>query len=271
MHTRKITVREFVGDVRSGMSDGDLLVKYALSQKQLFEVYEKLLDVKKLSPADLERQEPVDEFIPASPGVCPECGANKVSETELCPQCGAGDSLTVVNHKRPREKTVPPVEAPRPLEHPKLAVDDSQVLEARLDVSRGAKVHADWTAPSGEYDLAWHTLHGSRIKRRLLTGKQIVYLCLGAAFLGAILFLGLAFYDEIETYVTQWWRSAPAGKPQSAPEGPDRSSVLPEAPTQRDRIHVGPWHTSASTTLRRNQNSQSVLKAHLFPDKVPLE
>src|SRR5208337_5024591 len=93
---------------------------------------------------------------------CSECGAGKASETDLCPQCGAGDTLTVVDRKRRREVPAGTGKAGESAGQKRVPVFDTQVMEARLDVSRAARVHPEWMAPSGQYELGEYPKHGAR-------------------------------------------------------------------------------------------------------------
>ena len=252
MPTRKITVREFVEDVRSGMSYAELMSKYSLSQKQLFEVYERMLEAKKLNLDDLERQNGNGETIAGPAATCSACGASKASETDLCQQCGAGDTVTVSDRKHRREVPVKTDALGEPVGRKRAPVFDTQVMEARLDVSRAARVHPEWVAPSGQYDLGEYVKHGGRGRRRLLSAKQIVYIALGTAFLAALLFLGLAFYDEIESYLSHWRKSTTAGGLQSAVGSPHKPTAPPAGRDRQDRLHrdvasVRPPTVSASS------------------------
>lgn len=50
---RKIKVREFVGDIRSGIDDSALMDKYDLSENQLQKVFQKLLDADFITHVEL--------------------------------------------------------------------------------------------------------------------------------------------------------------------------------------------------------------------------
>lgn len=50
---KKIKVREFVGDVRSGIDDSALMLKYDLSEHQLQKVFQKLLDADFITDVEL--------------------------------------------------------------------------------------------------------------------------------------------------------------------------------------------------------------------------
>lgn len=83
----KINSRAFVDDVRSGLTEPDLMEKYGLSEKQLSTVFEKLLDAGLLHSGDLEHQ-PQFEATVVVASTCVACGALKFVDSGACPQCG---------------------------------------------------------------------------------------------------------------------------------------------------------------------------------------
>lgn len=83
----KINSKNFVEDVRAGLTEFDLMKKYGLSERQLSVVYERLLDSGKLSSGDLEHQ-PQFEGTVVLASTCVACGALKFVDSGACPQCG---------------------------------------------------------------------------------------------------------------------------------------------------------------------------------------
>ncbi len=89
MPKKRINTQEFVDDVRSGLTDKQLMRKFRLTQKQLSIVYEMLLDDGRLDPSDLEDdQTPVFEATVELAGSCPFCGALRQPDSDRCPECG---------------------------------------------------------------------------------------------------------------------------------------------------------------------------------------
>lgn len=83
----KIKSRDFVEDVRAGLTESDLMKKHGLSEKQLSIVYERLLDAGMLTSGDLEHQ-PQFEATVVVASTCVACGALKFVDSGACPKCG---------------------------------------------------------------------------------------------------------------------------------------------------------------------------------------
>jgi hypothetical protein len=89
MPRRRINVPEFVFDVRSGMSEKELLQKHNLSHKQLMTVYDLLLEDGRLLPSDLENDSTsVFEATVELACHCAYCGALKLLDSDDCHVCG---------------------------------------------------------------------------------------------------------------------------------------------------------------------------------------
>lgn len=93
---RKVSAREILLDIRSGMGETRLKLKYRLSDRSLESVYRKLVASGALSHEEIPRaplspMTPV-ESLPPDPQShewkCPACGASHPVETAECPACG---------------------------------------------------------------------------------------------------------------------------------------------------------------------------------------
>lgn len=58
---RRINGRDFVRDLRAGLSDGELMEKYDLSSRMLQSVFRKLINARAITPADIYERSPFDE------------------------------------------------------------------------------------------------------------------------------------------------------------------------------------------------------------------
>jgi len=58
---RKINAHDFIHDIKSGMTDTDLMIKYNLSSRMLQNLFRKLLNAKAISPADIYERSPFEE------------------------------------------------------------------------------------------------------------------------------------------------------------------------------------------------------------------
>ncbi len=83
----KLKSRDFIEDVRAGLTEADLMQKHGLTERQLSAVFEKLLDAGKLNSGDLEHQ-PQFEGTMVVASTCVACGALKFVDSGACPQCG---------------------------------------------------------------------------------------------------------------------------------------------------------------------------------------
>jgi hypothetical protein len=106
---RTVSAHEAARDLRSGVSDADLMKKYRLSSKGLQSLFGQLLDTGVVSQHDLDGRMPwtdhtvdvlgvlrqfgldrshVSERDPTVPSQCVACGAPQTMEFEVCPSCG---------------------------------------------------------------------------------------------------------------------------------------------------------------------------------------
>jgi len=89
MEKRKITAREVLRDIRSGLSDQDLMEKYTLSAQGLQSVFHKLVSAGVISQPELDDRVPITErTVDLGLFICPACGNIQGKEFATCPRCG---------------------------------------------------------------------------------------------------------------------------------------------------------------------------------------
>jgi hypothetical protein len=89
MDKRKITAREVLRDIRSGLSDQDLMEKYTLSAQGLQSVFHKLVNAGVITQPELDDRVPITErTVDLGLFICPACGNIQGTEFAVCPRCG---------------------------------------------------------------------------------------------------------------------------------------------------------------------------------------
>ena len=89
MPKRTIDAREVLKDIKSSMSDPDLMEKYSLSARGLQSLFQKLQSANLLSQQDLDDRTPLTErTVTLDVFRCPSCGYPQFSKFDECPQCG---------------------------------------------------------------------------------------------------------------------------------------------------------------------------------------
>lgn len=89
MDKRKITAREVLRDIRSGLSDQDLMEKYTLSAQGLQSVFHKLVSAGVITQPELDDRVPITErTVDLGLFICPACGNIQGTEFATCPRCG---------------------------------------------------------------------------------------------------------------------------------------------------------------------------------------
>lgn len=89
MDKRKITAREVLRDIRSGLSDQDLMEKYTLSAQGLQSVFHKLVSAGVITQPELDDRVPITErTVDLGLFICPACGNIQGTEFAICPRCG---------------------------------------------------------------------------------------------------------------------------------------------------------------------------------------
>ncbi len=89
MEKRRITAREILADVRTGVGDPALMEKYKLSAQGLQSVFNKLLKAGALTQAELDARVPMSQrTVDLGLNVCRACGHIESKEFVECPRCG---------------------------------------------------------------------------------------------------------------------------------------------------------------------------------------
>lgn len=112
---RKVSAREILADIRSGMTEPQLRHKYGLSDRSMESVYRKLVaagaltaeEARDLRPSSKPVGHPPVEEPPSSSWQCPACGVSRPSETAECPACGV---IVAKFLARREHETQPPTE-----------------------------------------------------------------------------------------------------------------------------------------------------------------
>ncbi len=94
MAKRRINIKQFVTEVREGLSDYELAEKYRISVKGVQNLYEKLLEAGKLEPSDLLDKDLTFERTAELAMTCPHCGAMKLFDGDLCIECGMPSTVS---------------------------------------------------------------------------------------------------------------------------------------------------------------------------------
>lgn len=92
---RKISAKEFVSDVRSGMNESELKQRHELSDDALKKVFSRLTAAGLLTEDEIPRRSeataggaPLSHREKDSSWQCPSCGAAQAHAVEECPECG---------------------------------------------------------------------------------------------------------------------------------------------------------------------------------------
>jgi hypothetical protein len=87
MSKQKVSAKEVLADIRSGLSDADLMTKYGLTSKGLESLFEKLIERKVLSASEFATRNaaPSQPVEPERPQVDPPAG-QRVAEPEIDPK-----------------------------------------------------------------------------------------------------------------------------------------------------------------------------------------
>jgi hypothetical protein len=86
---RKISAKEFLADVRAGLTDVGLMDKYDLSAPTIHTLFKKLADSGLMSHTEMEQRMPLsDRSVSLEVYRCPACNMPQFTKFEECPQCG---------------------------------------------------------------------------------------------------------------------------------------------------------------------------------------
>ncbi len=135
MEKRKITAREVLRDIRSGVNDQELMKKYSLSAQGIQSVFNKMVSARVITQAELDDRIPLTErTVDLGLFICPACGNIQGKEFSVCPRCGftapgkakaAQDNRTGISREKSASAPVHPQKAgtqvsPRAVPLPKI-------------------------------------------------------------------------------------------------------------------------------------------------------
>jgi hypothetical protein len=86
---RKITAKEIMADLKSGLDDPALMKKYNLSSEGLQSLFKKMLKAGVVTRQDLDSRTPaLEKTVELGLFICPACGNIEHTEFNKCPKCG---------------------------------------------------------------------------------------------------------------------------------------------------------------------------------------
>lgn len=87
MEKLKISAKEVLDDIHSGMPDEELRSRHSLSKHQLQSLFSKLVDAGLIAQSELDNRGSIELAEEAS-WTCPACGEPQEMEFDKCPECG---------------------------------------------------------------------------------------------------------------------------------------------------------------------------------------
>lgn len=243
MGKRAIDIGDFVRDVQAGASDADLMEKYEITREILLEIYQKLVEMGRISASHLTRgASESDDLDVTLASTCPRCGALLLADSGECGNCLAERVAQLIDEKEkypiktkehagstPDEKRAEP---------PKL---DSPVVEASEPVPDKGLPLKDADEPLPQ------PTRTKRPKSRALKPqrKRMWPMVLGGVFLTAAIVAGILWYVEAIELPVSPWRAAP-GPPPAEKTVPLRSTeIAPKAPVAPERDVPAPKELAA--------------------------
>ncbi len=101
---RQINSKELLSDIRSGMTDLDILKKYNFNARSFQAVLKQLVTTGMLTPAELDERMPLTEhYVAFEVFRCPVCKMPQFFKFDECPQCGV--ILSKFDEKQSESKT----------------------------------------------------------------------------------------------------------------------------------------------------------------------
>jgi len=88
MEKTKISAKEVLDDIHSGITDQELMSRHNLSPSQLQSLFTKLVKAGFLAQSDIDQRGAIELAEEAS-WACPACGEPQEKEFDKCPECGA--------------------------------------------------------------------------------------------------------------------------------------------------------------------------------------
>lgn len=158
----KVPLKPFLKDVRSNLTDQELMRKYELSVQAFVSLIKALLQKKYITQQDLAKRKEINvrrdlaresQFL-ATLCICPKCGHPHPEPFEVCPACGAQVEdyhhpahdvlvsmstigLEVPVDELPKSPTIEPQEAEGPARN--VGVDDIEEVEVVEVMEEGAR------------------------------------------------------------------------------------------------------------------------------------
>jgi hypothetical protein len=139
MDKRKITAKEILKDIKAGASDSDLMEKYTLSAQGLQSVFNKLVNSKMVTQAELDDRVPLTErTVDLGLFICPACGNIQGKEFVTCPRC----NFTAPHRSRQSAAATPEVHTRRPAtkiveRSPKIDLTPPRVERETVCITKG--------------------------------------------------------------------------------------------------------------------------------------
>ena len=164
MDKRKITAREVLRDIRSGLSDQDLMEKYTLSAQGLQSVFHKLVNAGVITQPELDDRVPITErTVDLGLFICPACGNIQGTEFATCPRCG----FTAPGRAKAIQDERAGISGKKTPSGPALRRKAEQTDERKtrgrsaLEARRGGRIRRD-QGPISRFDTHPHLLSGTR-------------------------------------------------------------------------------------------------------------
>ena len=89
MTRNPIKAKEILQDMRNGMDDAGLMIKYGLSSKQILKVINMLLWKGLMSPEELADRRSLAKTVYMPTFKCPSCAEIHFTKSDTCPKCKA--------------------------------------------------------------------------------------------------------------------------------------------------------------------------------------
>lgn len=105
---RKIKAKQIVEDVKTGLTDMQIMAKHELSPNELANVLEKLVHLELISQRELDQRNSARRPEAEPLMVCPACGKQYEKDFTQCPECGFTDEHETVS--RPAAADIKPVD-----------------------------------------------------------------------------------------------------------------------------------------------------------------
>ncbi len=106
MSKPKIGAKAILTDIRSGMDDAALMLKYSLSPQGIQSIFKKLIAARALTQAELDRRSSFHENAVNLAWKCPACGKPQPREFDECPDCGIIIAKYVKQQEEKREREI---------------------------------------------------------------------------------------------------------------------------------------------------------------------